>query len=134
MNDKLGKFCVSVHENLDALEGRIDSLKLNIVTTWHYQHEKLDELRHKDEATKLAVTETRANLERWLRETKTESKCTIDQWIEKHETQKLAARAQKAEDGAEIAIAIVRASIDDAERMILEAIAARRDAAAVTNG
>ena len=134
MSDKVGKFCDSVHGRLDALEGRIDSLKLNIGTTWHYQQEKLEELRHKDESTKQAVTETRANLEQWIREIKTESKSTIDRWIEKRETQQLAARAKKAEDCAGIAIAIVQASIDDAERLILEAIAARRDAEAVTIG
>ena len=46
--------------------------------------------------------------------------------------EKLAARAQDAEDCAGIAIVIALASIDDAERMVLEAIAARREAEAAT--
>ena len=91
-------------------------------------------MRHKGEATKQAVTEARTNLEQWVKEKKAEAKSTIDQWVENGETQKLAARAQKAEDCAGIAIEIAQASIDDAERMVLEAIAARRDAEAVTVG
>ena len=74
------------------------------------------------------------DLEQWVNEKKAEAKDTIDQWVEDRETQKLAARAQKAEDCAGIAIEIAEASIDDAERMVLEAIAARRDAEAVTVG
>jgi len=134
MSDKVSKFCDSVHEKLETLEGRMDSLKRNIGTTWHSLQEKLDEVRHKGEATKQVVAEARTNLEQWLMEKKAEAKGTIDQWVEDRETQKLAARAQKAEDCAAIAIVIAEASIDDAERMILEAIAARREAEAVTVG
>jgi hypothetical protein len=54
----------------------------------------------------------------------------IDQWIENRKPQKLTARVQRVEDCAGIAIKIAQASIDDAERMVLEAIAARRDAEA----
>ena len=79
-----------------------------------------------------AVTQARIDLEQWLREKKAEKESTIDQWVENRETQKLAARAQEAEDCAGVAIVIALASIDDAERMVLEAIAARRDAEAVT--
>lgn len=112
----------------------MDSLKLNVGTTWHSLQEKLDEVRHKGEAAKQAVTEARTNLEQWVKEKKAEAKSTIDRWVENRETQKLAARAQKAEDYAGIAIVIAQASIDDAERMVLEAIAARREAEAVTVG
>jgi hypothetical protein len=54
--------------------------------------------------------------------------------MEDRETQELAARAQKAEDCAGIAIVIAQASIDDAEPMVLEAIAARHDAESVMVG
>ena len=134
MSDKVSKFCASVHGKLETLEGRMDSLKLNVGSTWHFLQEKLDEVRHKGEATKQAVAEARANLEQWVTEKKAEAKGTIDQWVNNRETQKLTARAQKAEDCAGIAIEIAQASIDDAERMVLEAIVARRDAEAVTVG
>ena len=134
MSDKVSKFCDSVHEKLESLEGRMDSLKLNIGTTWHSLQEKLDEVRDKGEAAKQAVTEARTKLEQWVEEKEAEAKGTIDQWIENRETQKLAVRAQKAEDCAWIAIEIAQASIDDAERMVLEAIAAKLDAEAVMVG
>lgn len=91
MSDKVIKFCESVHEKLESLDGRIDSLKLNTGTTWYSLQEKLDEVRHKREATKQAVTEARTNLERWIKDKKAEAKSTIDQWVENRETQKLAA-------------------------------------------
>jgi hypothetical protein len=112
----------------------MDSLKLNIGTTWHCLQEKLDEVRQKGEATKQVVAEARADLEQWVNEKKAEAKGAVDQWIADRETQKLAARAQEAEECAGIAIVIALASIDDAERMVLEAIAARRDAEAVMVG
>ena len=49
-----------------------------------------------------------------------------------YETEKLIARAQKAEDNAYVALTVVEASLNDAERMVLEAISAWRDAQAVT--
>ena len=134
MSDEVRRFCDRVHEKLDALQGRMDSLKSNIGTTWHSLQEKLDEVRHKGEATKQAVAEARTTLERWVKEKKAEAKGTIDQWVEDRETQKLAARAQQTEDCAGLAIEVAQASIDDAERMVLETIAARRDAAAVMVG
>ena len=33
MRDKVGTFCEIVHEKLDVLEGRIDSLKLEAIAT-----------------------------------------------------------------------------------------------------
>jgi hypothetical protein len=134
MSDKVIKFCDSVHEKLGSLEGRMDSLKLNVGTTWHSLQEKLDEVRHAGEARKQAVTQARASLEKWLREKEAEQQSTVDRWVENRETQKLAARAQKAEDCAGSAIEIAQASIDDAERMVLESIVARRSAEAVTVG
>lgn len=134
MSDHVSKFCDRVHERLDTLEGRMDSLKLNVGTTWHSLRGRLDEMCRKREATKQAVAEARANLEQWSSERKAEPEELIDQWVDNCETQKLAARAQEAEECAGIAFDIAQASIDDAERMVLEAIAARRDAGAVTVG
>ena len=134
MSDKVREFCNSVHAKLATLEGRMESLKLNIGSTSYSLLEKLDEVRHKSEAGKQAVTQARTNLERWSDERKAQSEDTIDQWIENRQTKKLNARAQTAEDCAWVAIELAEASIDDAERMVLEAIAARFAAEAVTVG
>ena len=134
MSDKVRKFCDGVHEKLESLTGRMDSLKLNLGTSWHSLQAKLDEVRHKGDATKQVVAESRAKLEQWMTEKNAEVKGVIDRWVENREMERLVARAQKAEDSAVMAIMIAEASIDDAERMILEAIAARLDAEAVTAG
>ena len=134
MSDKVSRFCDSVHAKLGNLEGRMDSLRSNAGSTWHFLQEKLAEVRHKGEAVRQAVTHARTKLEQWDNERKADAKHTIDQWIEDRETTKLAARAQKAENYAGVAIEAAEASIDEVERMVLEAIAARLDAEAVTVG
>jgi hypothetical protein len=134
MSDKVVKFCDSVHAKLDTLQGRMELLKLNVGTTSHSLQDKLHDVQDKGEATKQGVTDARVSLEQWGKEKKAEVRSTIDQWVQDHETEKLAARAQRAEDCAGIAIGIAQASIDDAERMVLESIAARRDAQAATAG
>lgn len=134
MCDKVSDFCDTVHERLEAIQGRLDSLKLNVGSTWYLLQEKLDEVRHADEAAKQAVAEARANLEKWVEEKKAEARGTIDQWVEDRQTQKLSARAQAAEECAANAIEIAQSSVDDVERMVMEAISARRDADAVKIG
>ena len=134
MSDKVNRFCDNVLDKLETLESRMESLKMNAGSTWHSLQDKLDEVRHKGEVTQQAVVQARTNLEQWGKDKKTETKDVIDGWVRNRETQKLGARAQKAEDCAGIAIELAQASIDDAERMILEAIAARRNAEAVTIG
>lgn len=131
MKDKVREFCESVHAKLETLESRMESLKLNIGTTWHSLQEKLNEVRQQHEASRQPLTDARTRLELWFDENKDESKNTIDQWVTNRDVPQLAERAQRAEDCAWIAIRIAQASIDDAERMILEAISAKLDAEAV---
>lgn len=131
MSEKVSRFCTSVQAKLETLAGRMDSLKLNIGTTWHSLQEKLGEVRRQHESSKQPLTDARAMVERWFDEHKVETKHTIDQWVTNRDTQQLAARAQRAEECAWTAIRIAQASIDDAERMILEAISAKLDAEAV---
>lgn len=133
-DDKVSKFCDSVHTSLEALEGRINSLKVNIGTTWHFLREKLDDARLQGGAPKRGVTEARTKLKEWFEEQKIESTSKIDQLVKNRETQTLAARARESEDCAAAALMIAEASIEDVERLVLEAIAARRDAEAVTVG
>jgi hypothetical protein len=133
-DDAVARFCVSVHEKLETLQGRMESLKLNIGATSHLLHEKIVEVRNASEVRQLPVNEARTLLEQWVLELRAESKNRIDQGIRNNETQYLSDRAKRAEGCVELALMLAEASIDDAEWMILEAIAARRDAEAVANG
>jgi DNA repair exonuclease SbcCD ATPase subunit len=134
MSDKISKFFDSVQERLETLQGRMDSLRANIGTTSHALHDKLGEVRQKNAATKQAVAEARATLERWGRAENAEARSSIDESIRSHDTQKLSARAREAEHYVGVAITIALASIDDVERTILEAIAAMREVEAATSG
>jgi ElaB/YqjD/DUF883 family membrane-anchored ribosome-binding protein len=133
MTDNVTKFCDIVQGKLDSLDGRMAALKLNIGTTWHSLQEKLGEVRRKGAASQQSLIEARAKLQQWIDDSKTETKSTIDQWVANCDTQQLATRAQKAEECAWTSIMIAQASIDDAERMILEAISAKLDAEAVAH-
>lgn len=134
MNDVVAKFCDNVHEKLETLQGRLDSLKLNIGATYHLLHEKVVEIRKAGEVRKLPMHEARASLEQWIEETRAEVKNRTGQGIRNHEVQDLSERADRAEGCVEIALKLAEASIDDAEWMILEAIAARLEAEAVPDG
>lgn len=133
-DDAVARFCVSVHEKLETLQGRMESLKLNIGATSHLLQEKIVEVRNASEVRMLPVNEARTSLEQWVLELRAESKTRIEQGIRNNETQYLSDRAKRAEVSVELALMLAEASIDDAEWMILEAIAARRDAEAVANG
>lgn len=133
-DDAVARFCVSVHEKLETLQGRMESLKLNIGATSHLLYEKVVEVRSASEVRQLPLNEARTSLEQWILELRAESKNRIDQGIRNNEKQYLSDRAKEAEGCVELALMLAEASIDDAEWMILEAIAARRDAEAVTNG
>lgn len=131
MTDIVNEFCKRVHTQINDLDGRMDLLKLNFGTTWHSLREKLDEVRLSVDAKRKDVTQARSNLAQWASERETED--TILRWIENRETEKLITRAQKAEHNAYVALTVVEASLYDAERMVLEAISAWRDAQAVSD-
>ena len=134
MNDVVAKFCDNVHEKLESLQGRLESLKLNIGATYHLLHEKVVEIRKAGEVRQLPTSEARASLEQWIQETRAEAKNRVEHGIRNHEVQYLFERADRAEGCVQIAIMLAEASIDDAEWMILEAIAARLEAEAVPDG
>ena len=93
MSNNVNEFCDRVHEKLQMLQGRMDSLKLNIGTNWNSLQAKLVEVREKRAATQQAVAEAKTHLEQWVADQGVEASATIDQWVRDHETQKLATRA-----------------------------------------
>lgn len=131
MNDEVARFCENVHEKLETLQGRLDSLKLNIGATYHLLQERIVDIRKAGESRQIPTYEARALLEQWIQETRAETKNRIPQADRNQEAQYLSERAKKAETCVGIALMLAEAGIDDAEWMILEAIAARLEAEAV---
>ncbi len=132
MPNKVDEFCNDIHAKLETLQGRMDSLKLNIGTNWHLLQQKLTDVRQRAEAAMPALNDARLHIEQWLHQKSGEAKSTVDHWVEHGASDCLNRRAELAEAAAMLAIRVAESGIDDAERMILEAIAARRDAEAVT--
>jgi len=134
MIDTVDMLCNSVHEKLETLQGRLESLKLNIGTTCHMLQEKLVEVRKKSEDRKPAVAEARIKLELWIRENRSEAKHSGDRESAYREIPNLSERARTAEGCVAAVVMLAEASIDDAELMILEAIAAGRNAESESSG
>ncbi len=134
MIDTVDMLCNSVHEKLETLQGRLESLKLNIGTTCHMLQEKLVAVRKNSEDRKPAVADARIKLELWIQENRYEAKHSGDRENAYREIPNLSERARTAEGCVAAAVLLAEASIDDAELMILEAIAAGRDAEAIASG
>lgn len=133
MNDVVDRFCEDVHGKLETLQGRLESLKLNIGATYHFLHEKVGEMRKASEVRQLRMAEARALLDMWIQETRLEAKNSTEPESRTRDAQYLSSRAKAVEVCVETALMLAEASIDDAEWMILEAIAARQEADAVTD-
>lgn len=127
MTDKSRTFCSAIHDRLLTLDSHVRELTLTAGPTWKSLQERLNDIRRKSAARLPALQEARGRLQQWSKDKESESQNTIAAWRTARETRKLAIRAQRAEDHAVYAIEMVEASIDDAERMILEAISARLD-------
>ena len=131
MSDKVRTFCNRVQVRLTTLDGRVNSLTLNSGPTCHFLQEKLDEVRARAEAHQPVNHQAGIKLEQWCDSMRLETRHTIEHWRKNQEVRKLSERAQRAEDHAGYAMQLAEASIDQAERMILEAISARLDAESV---
>lgn len=136
MSDRINKFCTSLQNHLNALEERAISLKASLQAAPRQADEalrkKLDQAARKVESQKQAVVRAKNNVQNWFEQKKVEAQATVDEWKSNHEAKKLAHRADRAEEYAAAAMLMAQASIDEAEHAVLEAIAARLDADAVT--
>jgi len=138
MSERINKFCTSLQNHLNALEARAISLKASLqAASGHAEdalRKKLDQAEKKVQSQKEAVARAKVSVQNWLEQKKTEAQATVDHWKANHEAKKLAHRADKAEEHAAAAIILAQVTLDEAEHAVLEAIAARLDADAVTVG
>jgi hypothetical protein len=122
------------HHQLDTIEGRLQSVKTNMKAMPEQAEkalrDKLDEAKSRIQAQKKSIEQTRADLKARAEQKVSETKEAVSEWKAKHETRKLNARADRAEDYAADAVEFAMAGIDEAEEAILEAVVARIDAEA----
>jgi hypothetical protein len=132
MSATVDQFCDRLRDQLNAIEGRLQSVKTNISGMSEQAEKtlrgKLEEARTKMQAQKEPVEQTRANLKARAQQKIAETKEAITEWKARRETRKLKARAEQAEVYAADAIYHAMASIDEAEEAILDAVIAGIDA------
>jgi hypothetical protein len=132
MSAKVDQFCDGLRERLNAIEGRIQSVKTSMhdlpAKAEKAVREKLDQARIKLQSQKERVEKARIDLKGRTEQKVAEAKEAINEWKAKREVRKLNARAERAEAYAEAAMVVALASIDEAEEAVLEAAAARMDA------
>jgi hypothetical protein len=134
MSTAIDNFTKQLHDNLEAVEGRIKSLKESIQSapkkTQAEIQSKFDEAKTTLDAKKQEFDEYRAKLKTQFEEQESEVKSHVEEWKTNREVKKLEHRADRAESYANTAIFLAMATMEEAEKATLEAIAARRDAEA----
>jgi chromosome segregation ATPase len=132
MSARVDQFCDKLRDRLNAIEGRLTSLKTNIEAVPRRAEKavrgKLDEAREKLRARKEHVEQTCATLKARAQDKATETDSAIRQWEATRETQELNPRADRAEAYAAAAMDHAAASIDEVEDAVLYAAVARLDA------
>jgi uncharacterized phage infection (PIP) family protein YhgE len=138
MSERINKFCQNLQTRLNDLESRTLALKERLKSAPKQAEEELHgqiaRLQERIDSQKKAANKARADIENWFEQKKAEGKATVEQWKEKHEANKLARRADRAEEYAAAAVLVALACVDEAEQAVLEAIAARLDAETVAVG
>jgi hypothetical protein len=132
MSTAIDNFTNQLHDNLEAVEDRIKSLKHSIKSaTKKNQVEiqsKLQQAKLNLEAKKQEFDGYRAQLKTQIDEKEAEVKSSVEEWKTNQEVQKLEQRADKAEERANTTIFMAMAMMEEAEQATLEAISTRIDA------
>ncbi len=132
MSTTIDNFTKQLHDNLEVVEDWAKSLKISIQSapkkTQAEIQSKLNETKTKLDAKKQEFDDYRAKLKAQFEEKESEVKSNIEEWKANREVKKLEHRADKAEDYANTAIFLAMATMEEAEKATLEAIAARLDA------
>ncbi len=132
MNEQIDRFFSEVRAKVNEAEKRIK--ELNVAAKGAAENAKSQakaqlatlEAKAKEHRAKAEAAEAKAK--KWLEEKKATTAEKIANWKAQHETKRLAAYADLAEDYAAASIAAASSSIDEAERAVVEAIAARLEA------
>ena len=132
MSTTVDNFTKKLHDNLEAVEERVKSLRDSLQSmpkkTQHEIQSKLDEAKATLNSKKQEFDEYRAKLKTQFEEKESELKSDVEEWKSSRRVKKLEHRADMAEDYAATTIALSIATIEEAEEATLTAIAARLDA------
>ncbi len=126
-----------LQQHVEVARKKLDDLKQDLASLREEDQEALrqksEEIHKQVEAHKERSRQLRADLESWEREKVSHTKEAVASWRQRREIKKLQTRADRAEDYAVNAIVIAAIDADEAEDAVLDAVAARIDAAAAAS-
>ena len=132
MSVALDNFTKQLHDSLEAVESRANSLRESIQSspkkTQAEIQLKLDEAKKALDAKKKEFDEYRTILKSQFEEKESEVMANVEEWKVTREVKKLEHRADRSEQYASTAMFLAMATMEEAEKATLEAIAARLDA------
>ena len=132
MSVALDNFTKQLHDSLEAVENRANSLRESIQSspkkTQAEIQLKLDEAKKALDAKKKEFDEYRTILKSQFEEKESEVMANVEEWKVTREVKKLEHRADRSEQYASTAMFLAMATMEEAEKATLEAIAARLDA------
>ena len=132
MSTIVEKFAKQLHDNLEMVEERVKSLRDNIQSMPKQPHieiqSKLDQAKANLSNKKREFEDYRAKLQIQFEEKESELNSNVEEWKSWREISQMEIHAYNAENYAAKATYLAIATMEEAEKAILEAIAARLDA------
>lgn len=132
MSTIIEKFAKQLHDNLEMVEERVKSLRDNIQSVPKQPHieiqPKLDQAKANLSNKKREFECYRAKLQIQFEEKESELNSNVEEWKSWREISQMEIQADNAENYAAKATYLAIATMEEAEKAILEAIAARLDA------
>ncbi len=132
MSTIIEKFAKQLHDNLEMVEERVKSLRDNIQSVPKQPHieiqSKLDQAKANLSNKKRELEGYRAKLQIQFEEKESELNSNVEKWKSWREISQMEIHAYNAENYAAKATYLAIATMEEAEKAILEAIAARLDA------
>jgi transcriptional regulator CtsR len=132
MSTTIEKFAKQLHDNLEMVEERVKSLRDNIQSVPRQPHieiqSKLDQAKANLSNKKREFEGYRAKLQIQFEEKESELNSNIEEWKSWREISQMEIHADNAENYAAKATYLAIATMEEAEKAILEAITARLDA------
>ena len=132
MSTTIEKFAKQLHDNLEMVEERVKSLRDNIQSVPRQPHieiqSKLDQAKANLSNKKREFEGYRAKLQIQFEEKESELNSNIEEWKSWREISQMEIHADNAENYAAKATYLAITTMEEAEKAILEAIAARLDA------
>jgi hypothetical protein len=135
MANHVDQFCADICVTLsiiDATVVRVETLiEDKAKSTEQDVRERMAVVEKRIEQGRAKVAAARAALERWTVDESPEASMKVAEWKTKRDTSKLHAHADRHEARAAAVIDVAVAAMDDAERAVLGALLARKEAISI---